>query len=56
MNEIKRLNKQVIYNNLTYYFQMKNPPKRFISFTALLSLLRSIKYGSINLEKERSKQ
>ena len=52
MSKIHNLNKQIDFNNLTYYFKSKDiSPINFIGFEGPLRLYISIFGGDITIEK-----
>ena len=56
MQEIRDLNKQIDFNNLTYNYKGKNDPKNFMCFKGPLSFYRNITEGYITLEKAGEQQ
>ena len=51
MNEIQRLNNQIDFNNLIYYFQSTSALKYLIRFKGSLISCNNIKNGYINIKK-----
>ena len=56
MAEIQKLNNQIDFNNLIYYFKGKSAPKNVIGFKGWLGLFNSIKDGYINIKKAEENQ
>ena len=52
MFEINKLNEEIDFNNLTYYYTSKSAPKYFVYFKGPLIIYNDLKNGRISLQKK----